>query len=281
MEIIRHLRKMQDIGFKARMDRKRLALVPTMGFFHQGHLSLMQWARENSDQVAVSLFVNPAQFGPGEDLDQYPRSFERDRDLAQSLGIDCLFVPEADDLYPRGFDTWIDSPGLSSKLCGQSRPTHFRGVATIVCKLLNLTMPHTAVFGLKDRQQLLIIKRIVNDLNMPVIIEGRPTFREHDGLAMSSRNAYLGPDQREMAPHIYRGLVMIREMVMSGKTGCKDLEDRLEKYYRKNISGCHIDYVRIKDSSTLDNPSRAGQGTFMAVALRLGRTRLIDNIDLY
>jgi pantoate--beta-alanine ligase len=280
MQIISDLEKMQGIGLRSRLDRKKLALVPTMGFFHEGHLSLMRWARENADHVVVSLFVNPAQFAPGEDLDQYPSDVNRDMELARSLGVDYFFTPEADDLYPHDFDTWVETPGLSNKLCGQFRPTHFRGVATIVCKLFNLTMPYTAVFGLKDRQQIMVIKRIVRDLNLSVFIEGRPTIREHDGLAMSSRNAYLTPAQRENAANIYKGLVMTREKVLSGETQCNEAEDQLIKYYLENIPGSVIDYVRIV-SSTLERVSRAGHGDFLAVAVKIGRARLIDNIDLY
>lgn len=280
MQIISDLEIMQGIGLRSRLDRKKLALVPTMGFFHEGHLSLMRWARENADHVAVSLFVNPAQFAPGEDLDQYPSDVNRDMELARSLGVDYFFMPEADDLYPFDFDTWVETPGLSNKLCGQSRPTHFRGVATIVCKLFNLTMPYVAVFGLKDRQQIMVIKRIVMDLNLPVFIEARPTIREHDGLAMSSRNAYLAPGQRESAANIYKGLVMTRGKVLSGKTHCKELEDQLIKYYLENIPGSVIDYVGIV-SSTLERVSRAGHGDFLAVAVKIGQARLIDNIDLY
>jgi pantoate--beta-alanine ligase len=280
MQIISDLEQMQGIGLRSRLNRKKLALVPTMGFFHEGHLSLIRWARENADQVVVSLFVNPAQFSPGEDLDQYPSDVHRDMQLARSLGVDYFFMPEADDLYPHDFDTWVETPGLSKNLCGQSRPSHFRGVATIVCKLFNLTMPYTAVFGLKDRQQLMVIKRMVRDLNWSILIEGRPTIREHDGLAMSSRNAYLTPVQRESAANIYKGLVMTRNKVLSGKTYCKELEDQLIKYYLENIPGSDIDYVRIV-SLTLERVSRAGHGHFLAVAVKLGRARLIDNIDLY
>ena len=280
MDIISNLGQVRDLCFKVRLARKKLALVPTMGFFHEGHLSLMKWAKKNADEVIVSLFVNPTQFGPGEDLEQYPRDPERDMKLAEAVGIDYFFTPEAGDLYPESFDTWIETPGLSKKLCGGCRPNHFRGVATIVCKLLHLTMPHIAVFGRKDRQQLIIIQKMVSDLNIPVAIEGRPTFREHDGLAMSSRNSYLTPDQRKRASHIYKGLLMTRNEVLSGKTGCKELEDQLVKYYLENLPECDIDYVRIVDSATLESPSGAGPDTFLAVAVRLGRARLIDNIDL-
>ncbi|MFP4110293.1 MAG: pantoate--beta-alanine ligase [Desulfonatronovibrio sp.] len=280
MDIITDCEKMQSIGLKARQTGISLALVPTMGFFHEGHLSLMRWAGNNADKVVVSLFVNPAQFGPGEDLERYPRDQQRDMDLARSLGVDFFFIPEPDDIYPPGFDTWVESSGLSRKLCGKSRPGHFRGVATVVCKLLNIVMPAMAVFGRKDRQQLLIIRKMVRDLNMPVIIEGRPTFREPDGLAMSSRNAYLTPEERKLAPHIYKGMQMIRSEALSGETGCKELEARLVKYYRENMPGCEIDYVRIAESETLERPESPGPGTFLAAAVKLGRARLIDNIDL-
>lgn len=271
---------MQSIGLKARQAGLSLALVPTMGFFHQGHLSLMRWAVNNADQVVVSLFVNPVQFGPGEDLERYPRNQQQDLKLARSLGVDYFFIPDAGDIYPPGFDTWVDSPGLSRELCGKSRPGHFRGVATVVCKLLNIVMPSMAVFGLKDRQQLLIIRKMVRDLNMPVIIKGRPTFRESDGLALSSRNIYLTPEQRRLAPYVYKGMQMVRKEVLSGKSDCEDLEARLVKYYQENILGCEIDYVRIVESETLERPESPGPGTFLAAALRLGRARLIDNIDL-
>ncbi len=272
---------MQDAGLKALQTGKKIALVPTMGFFHEGHLSLMRWAKDNADEVVVSLFVNPAQFGPGEDLDRYPRDMDRDIELAKLLGIDFFFVPDSLDLYPEGFDTWVETPGLSKQLCGESRPGHFTGVATIICKLLNLTMPGIAVFGRKDRQQLMIIRKMVKELDLPVVIEGRPTYREHDGLAMSSRNAYLSPGQRKSAPHIYKGLLMVRDHVLSGKTDCLEIEKMLAGYYLENIPGSVIDYVRIVDSSTLERPPRAGEGTFLAVAVKLGRARLIDNIDLY
>lgn len=271
---------MQSAGLKARQTGLSLALVPTMGFFHEGHLSLIRWAGNNADKVVVSSFVNPAQFGPGEDLDRYPRNQQQDMNLAESLGVEYFFIPDADDIYPQGFDTWVDSPGLSRKLCGKSRPGHFRGVATVVCKLLNMTMPAMAVFGRKDRQQLLIIRKMVRDLNMPVRIEGRPTFREPDGLALSSRNIYLTPDQRRLAPSVYKGMQMIRNEVLSGKTDCEELEARLVKYYLENMLGCEIDYARIVDSETLDRPAIPGPGTFLAAAVKLGRARLIDNIDL-
>lgn len=271
---------MQETSLKARLAGKTIALVPTMGFFHKGHISLMHWARKNSDMVVVSLFVNPAQFGPDEDLALYPHDEKRDVKIAESAGADYLFMPRAEDLYPRGFDTWVETPGLSSVLCGESRTGHFRGVTTIVCKLFNLVVPHIAVFGKKDRQQLLIIEKMVRDLNIPVRIKGKSTFREEDGLAMSSRNSYLNPEQRSAAPKVYQGLKKARAEVLAGRNESRVLEDLLVKYYKENIPGVGIDYVRVVSLSTLERASRAGPETFLAVALRLGRARLIDNIDL-
>lgn len=280
MDIIRNPEEMQAAALKALRSGVKTALVPTMGYFHEGHLSLMRWARDKADKVIVSLFVNPAQFGPGEDLDRYPRDMDRDVRMAESLGVDCLFAPNPRDLYPPGFDTWVETPALAARLCGESRPGHFRGVATIVCKLFNLTMPGLAVFGLKDRQQLMVISKMVKELDLPVVIQGRPTHREDDGLAMSSRNAYLTPEQRKSAPHIYKGLLMVRDHVLAGKNHCLELEKLLAEYYLENIPGALIDYVRVVDSSTLERPSMAGEGTFLAAAVKLGRARLIDNIDL-
>ncbi|MFN2266681.1 MAG: pantoate--beta-alanine ligase [Desulfonatronovibrio sp.] len=279
MEIISNPAQMQGKALEVRKAGINSGLVPTMGYFHQGHLSLMEWARENCGLVIVSLFVNPAQFGPGEDLGKYPRNLERDIEMAESKGVDFLFTPASADLYPQGYDTWIEVPALSRELCGRSRPGHFRGVATIVCRLFNLTLPHTAVFGEKDRQQLMVIKRMVRDLNIPIVIKGIPTVREDDGLAMSSRNAYLTPEERRVAPNIYRGMVMARDMVHSGTTEVEVLKQNLKDYYQTNIPGMKIDYIEIVDSETLQFPGKAGPGTFLTVALKLGQTRLIDNLD--
>lgn len=279
MEIISNPTQMQSKALEIRKAGIKSGLVPTMGYFHQGHLSLMQWARENCELVLVSLFVNPAQFGPGEDLEKYPRNLDRDIEMAEASNVDCLFTPSPANLYPQGYDTWIEVPALSKELCGRSRPGHFRGVATIVCKLFNLTLPHTAVFGQKDRQQLMVIKRMVKDLNIPVVIKGIPTVREDDGLAMSSRNAYLTSEERRVAPNIHRGMVMAREMIWSGTTDPEALKQSLAEYYRINIPGVKIDYIEIVDSETLQFPQEAGPGTFLAVALNLGHTRLIDNLE--
>ncbi len=265
---------------QARHSGRTLALVPTMGFFHQGHLSLMRWAREYCDLLVVSLFVNPAQFGPGEDYQHYPRDLDSDVSAAAEEGADILFTPARDSLYPGDYSTWVEVAGLSGKLCGRSRPEHFRGVATVVCKLFNLTCPHKAVFGQKDWQQLIVIRKMARDLNIPVEVVGRPIVREEDGLALSSRNAYLDREQRKAAPMVYQGLLYARERFQSGLTDPGQLERELERYYQKNLPQGEIDYVQIVDCDTLEKPDTLKPGALAAVALKLGRARLIDNIQL-
>jgi pantoate--beta-alanine ligase len=249
-----------------------------MGYFHEGHLSLMRWARENADTVLVSLFVNPAQFGPAEDLDRYPRDLERDQDLARESGVDILFTPQADEVYSPNHDTWVDVPGLSTYLCGQSRPHFFRGVCTVVCKLLNMALPHTAVFGQKDWQQMVVITRMARDLNLPVQIVGRPIVREEDGLAMSSRNAYLSDQERRQAAHIYAGLQYIQDWVRDGETGTAKLKSRLEDYYARNIPSGRIDYVHFVHPWELTPVDRIDSQVLAAVAVHVGSARLIDNM---
>ncbi|MFW5730956.1 MAG: pantoate--beta-alanine ligase [Desulfonatronovibrionaceae bacterium] len=280
MEIISDPGKMNEWAAQHRDKGLISALVPTMGYFHDGHLSLMRWARDNADLVVVSLFVNPSQFGPGEDLEQYPRDMDRDSCLAESCGVDCLFTPQAGDMYPDGYGTWIQVPELSRQLCGSTRPHHFTGVCTIVCKLLNIVRPDLAVFGEKDRQQLLIISKMVRDLNMPVKILGRPTLREHDGLAMSSRNCYLNPVQRAQALFIHKGLLMVRDRVLAGERDARNLEREISEFYARNMPDADTEYAVITHETTLQPAAKAGPGTFLAVAVRLGQARLIDNMKL-
>lgn len=253
------------------------ALVPTMGYFHQGHLSLMDYARENADKVMVSLFVNPSQFGPGEDLDKYPHDFERDAGLAQKHGVDILFAPQADSMYEKDHETWVEVPRLAEHLCGKSRPVHFRGVATIVTKLLMLALPTMAVFGKKDWQQLAIIKRMVRDLNIPVRIEGRPIFREDDGLAMSSRNVYLTEEERAQAPAIRKGLLKIRDMAAAGEKNAKALMQSLEKIYAETLPLGRTDYINVVDSESIQPVDEITGKALIAVAVFMGKARLIDN----
>ena len=229
-------------------------LVPTMGGFHEGHLSLFHAARAENDTVVASLFVNPAQFAPGEDLDRYPRDEERDAALAEENGVDLLFVPAAEDIYPDGFQTWVDVEELGSILEGEHRPGHFRGVATVCLKLFNLVRPDRAYFGQKDAQQVAVIKRMVRDLAMPVEIRVCPTVRDDDGLALSSRNAYLSPEEREAALALPRALAT------------KDVD-----HARELLAGLDVDYV--------EEANFNGQRV-LAAAVRIGKTRLIDNVVL-
>ena len=231
-----------------------VGLVPTMGAFHEGHLSLFAAARKESDAVVASLFVNPAQFGSGEDLDRYPRDEERDRALAEQAGVDFLFAPAPGEMYPPGFQTWIDVEELGSRLEGEFRPGHFRGVATVCCKLLNIVRPRRAYFGQKDAQQAAVVKRVVADLNLDVEIRVLPTIRDDDGLALSTRNAYLSPEEREAALALPRALAT-KDPATAGEL----------------LQGLDVDYVEVAE---LD-----GQRV-LAAAVRIGKTRLIDNIVL-
>ncbi len=259
---------------------KRIAFVPTMGNLHAGHLALVNRARQAADAVVVSIFVNPMQFGAGEDFDSYPRTEERDAILLGESGVDLLFLPSVDILYPHGQAscTRVEVPGLSDILCGAARPGHFVGVTTIVAKLFNLVRPDVAVFGEKDFQQLVILRRMVADLDMPIEIIGQPTEREADGLAMSSRNAYLNTDERARAPLIHATLVDLAEQV---RGGLQDF-DTLETEGRAALEAAHfrVDYVAIRRVDDLAPPAAPDDKLIILVAARLGRTRLIDNLRI-
>jgi pantoate--beta-alanine ligase len=280
MQIISEPEDLQRLSLEARCAGQMTALVPTMGYYHAGHLSLMQWARQNSDLLLVSLFVNPAQFGPGEDLQSYPRDFERDSELARQEGVDVLFVPQIEQMYPQGFETWVNVQELGRHLCGQSRPGHFQGVCTVVCKLLNLALPRMAVFGQKDWQQLAIIQRMARDLNLPVQVVGRPIVRESDGLAMSSRNSYLDPEQRRQAANIYAGLQRARDWLARGCKGGQEILAGLQRFYQEQIPAGQIDYLELVDPQQLTPVQEVDGQALLAVAVYLGRARLIDNILL-
>lgn len=259
---------------------ERVGLVPTMGYLHEGHLSLVRDARERSDFLVVSIFVNPTQFGPGEDLESYPRDMEGDLEKCRAEGVDLVFAPGTEDLYPPGFQTHVEVERLTKGMCGASRPTHFRGVATVVTKLFNIVGPCVAVFGQKDYQQLQVIKRMVADLNMPVEVVGHPTVREPDGLAKSSRNAYLTPEQRKSATCLYRSLVKLRQTVE--REGPLDA-DRAVALVREVIEaedGTDIDYVEVRGAESLEPARTVGgdEDVVVAMAVRLGRARLIDNM---
>lgn len=253
----------------------RLALVPTMGYLHAGHLSLIEWGRQQAGRLVVSIFVNPAQFGPAEDLARYPRDLARDSALCEQAGVDALFVPEAAEMYPAGYQTWVEVAALSRGLCGASRPGHFRGVATVVLKLLNIVRPHLAVFGLKDYQQYLVVRRMAEDLNLGVEIAGRPTAREADGLAMSSRNAYLSPGERRRALVLSQAIAEAERLVAAGERGAAAIIERLSAMIGQ--AGVKLDYLALCDPDTLAEVPALRGPTQLLLAAWVGQTRLIDN----
>jgi len=257
---------------------RTIALVPTMGFFHDGHLALMRAARADSDVVVVSLFVNPTQFGPNEDLAAYPRDIDRDRALAEAEGVDLLFAPEVSEVYPDGFDTKVVVAGLTETLEGDSRPGHFDGVATVVTKLFNMVGPDVAWFGQKDAQQALMIRKLVRDLNIPVRVAIAPTVREPDGLAMSSRNAYLTDDERPRAVALSRALAAAEREVAAGRVdaGAVLAAARAEL----DAVGVMPEYLELRSADDLSPAERVNGNTLLAVAARVGRARLIDNTML-
>ncbi len=280
MKIITSAFELQQTVLALRAQGKRIGFVPTMGNLHDGHLSLIRIARQNADVVVVSLFVNPTQFGPNEDFDAYPRTFEADRVLCEREGTDILFHPPVSDLYPDGTSVSVTENSLSRTLCGAARPGHFDGVCTIVAKLFNIVLPHVAVFGEKDAQQLRVIRRMVRDLRFPVEILSGPTIRESDGLAQSSRNQYLTPDQRPQAACLRRALDEAERLFAAGERNPGALVAAMRALIERN-SAAKIDYISIVDDETLQ--PLAGPITapvLVALAVRVGTPRLIDNTTL-
>ncbi len=277
MREVRSPRELQEFALAVRRSGRSIGLVPTMGALHEGHLSLIRRARESDDVVIVSIFINPAQFGPGEDLDRYPRTLERDLELCAACGVDAVFVPQVPDLYPDGFQTYVEVGPLAARLCGASRPGHFRGVATICLKLFNLSQPSRAYFGLKDYQQYRVIERMVRDFDLPLEIVPMPIIREADGLAMSSRNSYLSPEERAAATVLVRSL---RDAQRACEAGERDVR-RLAEMVRRGIEReplARVDYVEAVDPLTLEPAARLP--ALVAVAVFIGGARLIDNILL-
>jgi pantoate--beta-alanine ligase len=260
-------------------DGRRIGLVPTMGALHEGHLSLIRAARAQSDVVAVSVFVNPLQFGPKEDLAQYPRTFERDCQLLEAEKVDLLFAPSNHAMYPPGAATFVTVEGLSDKLCGRSRPGHFRGVTTVVAKLFHIAEPDLAFFGQKDAAQVAIIRRMVLDLNLPVRIMVCPIVREKDGLALSSRNAYLDPQQRRQALVLHRALMCVETLADIGEHDAAKLIEA-GKQTMAEEHGARLDYFEVVNPETLDPVVDVSRGALVAVAAFIGNTRLIDNVVL-
>jgi pantoate--beta-alanine ligase len=279
MKVCHSIDEMRAASQAARRDGKSLGLVPTMGALHEGHLSLVRAAKAQCNLVVASIFVNPLQFGPNEDLARYPRNFERDRELFMQEGVDIVFAPSVGEMYPAGAVTYVAVESLSGKLCGRSRPGHFRGVTTVVSKLFNIVEPDRAFFGQKDAAQSAIIRRMVRDLNIPVQIVVCPIVREPDGLAMSSRNGYLDVQQRKSALLLYRALMAVQERFDQGERNLHALIDTGKRTFTHDPS-VRLDYFEIVDPETLEPVHDLSRGGLVAAAAFLGSTRLIDNIVL-
>lgn len=276
MGILHTVHETREFIGLARGEVRSVGLVPTMGCFHEGHLSLMRRAREENGFVVVSLFVNPTQFGPSEDFREYPRDLDCDARLAEEVGVDLIFNPSVEEMYPEGYQTCVEVGKLSEGLCGASRPGHFRGVATVVLKLFNIVQPDRAYFGRKDYQQLKVIERMVRDLNLPVEIVGMPIVREPDGLAMSSRNAYLSPEEREAALALSKSLSYAQGLLGKGIVSGEELRRRVEEFIQREPLA-RIDDVAVVDPETLDRLAEVKDEAVLALAVRIGGTRLIDN----
>ncbi len=263
--------------------RQKLAMpagfVPTMGYLHEGHLSLVRRARAETSSVVVSIFVNPAQFGPGEDLNSYPRDTECDLALLRKEGVDIVFIPSTDEMYPGRFDSWVEVGKVAERLEGACRPGHFRGVATVCAKLFDIVQPARAYFGQKDAQQVVVIKKMVADLNMNLEIVALPTVRESDGLAMSSRNTRLNPEERKAASVLHRSLTLAQQLWSQGEKGAERIRREMRALIQKQPLAS-IDYVSVADAETLDELKKVKPPALVSLAVRIGKTRLIDNIVL-
>ncbi|MCX6996122.1 MAG: pantoate--beta-alanine ligase [Kiritimatiellaeota bacterium] len=279
MRIIRTAYEMQQTVLALRAQGRRIGLVPTMGFLHAGHLSLIRLARERSDVIILSLFVNPTQFGPREDLAKYPRDFDRDAALCHAAGVDILFAPEGADLYAPDASVWVVEEKLAAGLCGAARPGHFRGVCTVVVKLFNLCLPQIAVFGEKDAQQLRVIRRLVRDLNFPVEIIPGPIIREPDGLALSSRNVFLSAEERRQALVLRRALDEAERLFRAGARDAEALRSALRLIIGQ-VPAAKVDYIAVVDDDTLAPVQTLDQPALVALAVYIGQTRLIDNTVL-
>ena len=276
VRIIENIKEMQLLSLNARQEGRSVALVPTMGYLHEGHASLMKEGRRRAELLIASIFVNPTQFGVNEDFAKYPRDMARDIKIAEAAGVDIIFAPEAGAMYPAGYQTYVNVERLTLPLCGADRPGHFRGVTTVVCKLFGIVQPHLALFGRKDYQQLATIRQMTADLNLPIEIVGMPIVRETDGLAMSSRNAYLTAIERESALCLYRGLEAARTAYAKGERMVAKLVDVISSVIAAEETAV-VDYIELRDGLTLEPVSYADGNTLAAVAVRIGKTRLIDN----
>lgn len=276
MEIIETIEHMQERSDEFRTAGYTVGLVPTMGYLHEGHLELMRVGKRHSEKLIISIFVNPTQFGPEEDFAEYPRDTEGDLKKARDVGVDVVFMPSAVEMYAEDFQTKVNVEKVTQHLCGISRPGHFEGVTTVVCKLFNAAKPHLAVFGQKDYQQLTVISRMVGDLNMDIEILGVPTVREQDGLAMSSRNSYLNTEERKSALCLKKSLDLADRMFREGERTARVIREAAELLI-KGHAFTEIEYVSLCDPVTLEKIEVLGDNTLLALAVRVGNTRLIDN----
>jgi pantoate--beta-alanine ligase len=277
MKIITQISEMQKQADVLRSQGKRIGLVPTMGFLHEGHLSLVQRVKQHADVVVMSIFVNPTQFGPSEDFEDYPRDFDHDEKLAKSVGGDIIFCPDWRDVYPEPYLTYVEVEKITRVLCGLSRPTHFRGVTTIVTKLFNIVKPHVAVFGQKDAQQAIVIKQMVADLNFDIEIIIAPIVREKDGLAMSSRNTYLTPGHRAQAVILYQSLMEAKRLIQNGERNVEIIKNQMRQMIEQQPDAV-IDYIEIVDTKNLEPQTELKGEVLIALAVQIGKPRLIDNI---
>ncbi len=278
MQLIEKISDMKEYSLKVRKEGKTIGFVPTMGYLHEGHLSLIRAARKECDAVVVSIFVNPMQFGPKEDFKEYPRDLERDKGLAGEAGADIVFYPSSEEMYSEGFSTFVNVEGrYTETLCAFSRPGHFKGVATVVLKLLNIVSPDVSYFGQKDAQQAAVIKKMIKDLNMDTDIRIMPIVREDDGLAMSSRNVYLSEDERRQALNLYRSLEKAKEMVCGGEASSTAIKSEMKRIIEEG-KDLKIDYIETVDADSLEPVETVKENTLIAVAVFIGKTRLIDNI---
>jgi len=279
MDVIRRIEDIRRILLKLKAEGKKIGFVPTMGYLHKGHMSLVERAKKDCDVVVLSIFVNPLQFGINEDYDIYPRDISRDTQLAESAQVDYIFYPGAKEMYPKGFSTFVNVENLTEVLCGARRPGHFKGVTTIVLKLLNIISPHRAYFGQKDAQQVTVIRRMVRDLNIPIEIMTVPIKRERDGLAISSRNEYLSKEERKQATCLYESLKMAEKMILQGERK----SEKINKVMSKSILDhrlASVDYIEIVDSQTLKKIKTIKGKILIALAVKIGKTRLIDNLEM-
>jgi pantoate--beta-alanine ligase len=276
MKVLKTINEMKQLRLKL---HEPLGFVPTMGYLHEGHLALVRQARAENSSVVVSIFVNPTQFGPREDFDSYPRDPKRDLALLEKEGVDVVFMPSAGEMYPPGFNSWVEVGKVAQRLEGASRPGHFRGVATVVARLFDIVQPNKAYFGQKDAQQLIVIKKMVAELKMDLELVAVPTVREPDGLAMSSRNTYLNPEERKAAVVLYQALTLAQKLFSGGEKDAKLIRRQMKELIQKQPLA-DIDYISIADAETLDELDEVKPPALVSLAVKIGKTRLIDNIVL-